>query len=393
MSNDQQYIFVIQLNQPDRFKAIFGESIVELAYADLTRDIQRLTENLLQKYQHYGSVVTEHFGRWYTLFRPKDSLMPFDMIEQISVLREVGMVRMHELLLANFGQATGCRQEFRILILPAPENAHTESINQAIDLALLTPAEAGPVLYSAESQALLNLLIEGNQLECYFQPIFSLNDQKIVGYEALTRGPADSTLYTADALFSAARQFGMTQALEFTCLKRSIAWLTHIPEHFWISVNLGPELFMSLQFRQYLSSPKIIPLLPRVVFELTEHLPIESAVQLHTVLKALRNARFKLSLDDTGCGFFDMATVEELRPEIVKLCITVISRIGRKDGIELEISRTIQAITQLGGVSLGEGVENAYQAEVLTRCGATLAQGNFFGLPKSANELFSPIIG
>lgn len=291
--------------------------------------------------------------------------MPFDMLEQIPVLQAVGTAEMHALLLENLGQATGSRQDFRILILPAPENTHPASIDQAIDLALLAPPKVNPVLHGTETQALLQDLIERDRLECHFQPICSLADQTIVGYEALTRGPADSALHSADALFTAAHQFGMTQALEFACLKRTFDWLPRIPSHFWISVNLGPGLFMSSLLQQYLANPVITPLLSRVVFELTEHLPIESAVRLHVTLNELRRTQFRLSLDDTGCGFFDMTTAEELRPEIIKLCITVISRIGRKDGVEREISRTIQAITRLGGITLGEGVEHAYQADAL----------------------------
>jgi EAL domain-containing protein (putative c-di-GMP-specific phosphodiesterase class I) len=107
----------------------------------------------------------------------------------------------------------------------------------------------------------------------------------------------------------------MTQLLEFTCLKRAIDWLPFIPEPFWISVNLGPDLFMSSEFQHYVTSLQIMPLLPRVVFELTEHLPIESAVKLHAVLKELRSARFKLSLDDTGCGFFDMRPLKNCVPK------------------------------------------------------------------------------
>ncbi|SDY41780.1 EAL domain-containing protein [Nitrosomonas sp. Nm33] len=385
---NQRFILAVQLTQPERFREIFGEAIVKFAYVDMTYDIQLLSEVLLQKYQCYGSIASSYFGRWYRVFSPKASLMSFDMAEQIPLLQEVGTAKMHELLITNFGQATGSRQNFRLLILPAPELLDEKSINQAIDDALKLVADASLLLHGNQTREILQRLIEQDQLQCYFQPIFSLADQKIVGYEALSRGPADSVFYTADALFTAARQFGMTQALEFACLKQAINWLTDIPKHLWISVNLGPDLFMSDEFQQYLSSPHIKPLLSRIVFELTEHLPIESAVKLHSVMADFRNNGLKLSLDDTGCGFFDMTTVEELRPAIVKLCITVISRIGRKDGVEQEMSETIRAITALGGLTLGEGVENAYQAEVLKQCGATLVQGNLFGLPKPAKELF-----
>jgi len=99
---------------------------------------------------------------------------------------------------------------------------------------------------------------------------------------------------------------------------------------------------------------------------LTEHLPIESAVRLNKTIAQFRTSGIQLSLDVTGCGFFDLSTVEELRPEIVKQCITVISRIGRSTEIEKEMRNTIRTITELGKITLGEGVENAYQAEVLT---------------------------
>lgn len=72
MSSDQRYIFVVQLDQPEQFEAIFGEAIVKFAYADLTRDLQQLSENLLQKYQLFGPIVTEYFGRWFRLFGPKN---------------------------------------------------------------------------------------------------------------------------------------------------------------------------------------------------------------------------------------------------------------------------------------------------------------------------------
>lgn len=386
--NDQRFILVVQLNQLERFQEIFGEAIAKLAYADMTRDIQRLSEILLQKYQCYGPITSAYFGRWYRVFGPKVVLMPFDMSEQIPLLQEVGAAKMHELLITNFGQATGSRQDCRLMILPAPECLDDKSVNRVIDHALELVPDTNPALHGNETRELLQLLIEQDQLQCYFQPIFSLADQEIVGYEALSRGPVDSVFYTADALFTAARQFGMTHALEFACLKQAINWLVYIPQHLWISVNLGPELFMSYEFQQYLSNPHIKSSLSRIVFELTEHLPIESAVKLHTVMRDFRNTGLKLSLDDTGCGFFDMTTVEELRPAIVKLCITVISRIGRKDGVEREMSETIRAITALGGMTLGEGVENAQQAEVLKQCGATLVQGNLFGLPKPAKELF-----
>ncbi len=152
--NDQYFILAVQLTQPERFREIFGEAIVKFAYGDMTRDIQRLSEILLQKYQCYGSITSAYFGRWYRIFGPKVSLMSFDMAEQIPLLQEIGAARMHQLLITNFGQATGSRQDFRLLILPAPESLDDKSINQVIDDALKLVPDASPLWHGNETKKL-----------------------------------------------------------------------------------------------------------------------------------------------------------------------------------------------------------------------------------------------
>lgn len=387
MPNNERYILAVQLHHPGHFQQIFGSAIVQLAHADLTRGIDRFCAPLLKRYQCDSEVISPFFGRWYRIFGVKTSMMGVDMQEQIPVLRETALARMRDLLIGCFGQATGSRLDFCCVITPAPERLDVESINLTVDLALKSASRPCPFSSGIVGESIQNLIDHGKLLS-YFQPIVSLEDETIVGYEALSRGPFGTQMHLADPLFCAARHFGLTEELELACLKQSIGWLVHIPSPLWISVNLGPKLLMSPEFRQYLLDPFIKPLLPRIVFELTEHLPIESAVRLHSTLTELLDQGIRLSLDDTGCGFFDLTTVEELRPEIVKLCITVVSRIGRGPEVEQEIRRTIQEITRLGGSTLGEGVEHSYQVEALKQYGAALAQGNYFGRPGLASELF-----
>jgi EAL domain-containing protein (putative c-di-GMP-specific phosphodiesterase class I) len=386
MNASCRYVLAVQLNDPEHFRAVFGSAVVEVAHADLTRGIEHFCRQLLSRYRRCGEVVSPLFGRWYCLFVEKESLMRTDMQEQRPILREIGAVMMRDLLIGCFGQATGSRQGFN-LVIAETDAVGPESIASAVDRAL--SEETGASLMRADvSEAYLRQLVNGGGLLSYFQPIVELQTGGIVGYEALTRGPIDSAVHLADGLFGAARYHRLTEVLELTCLRRSIEWLNAIPEPLWISVNLGPALLMSPEFGQFVRDPKIAPLLPRVVFELTEHVPVASVVGLHAAVSGLLPSGLRLSLDDTGCGFFDLTTVETMRPEIVKLCITVISRIGRSAEVDREMRRTIHAVKKLGALTLGEGVESANQAEVLKRSGATFAQGHFFGFPKPAIELF-----
>jgi EAL domain-containing protein (putative c-di-GMP-specific phosphodiesterase class I) len=387
MNDSRYYILAVQLNDPEHCRAVLGSAVVQVAHTDLTCGIEQFCGPLLSRYQRFGEVVSPEFGRWHCVFAEKEALMRTDMQEQLPVLRKTGAVMMRDLLVSCFGHAAGSRQCFN-LVVTETEATDPESVKRAVDRAL--SRDDGVSLLPAEiSEEELRQLVESDRLLSYFQPIVELQNGNTVGYEALTRGPVDSAVHLADGLFGSARYHRLTEALELACLRRSISWLNAIPEPLWISVNLGPALLMSREFGQFIRDPEIEPLLRRVVFELTEHVPVASLAGLHDTVTALFPERLRLSLDDTGCGFFDLTTVETMRPEIVKLCITVISRIVRSAEVEREMRCTIQAFTKLGAVTLGEGVENADQAEVLKCSGAALAQGNYFGLPRPASELFS----
>ncbi|WP_031429500.1 EAL domain-containing protein [Methylomicrobium agile] len=386
MTDSRCYVLAVQLNDPAHFLAVFGAAVVEVAHADLTRGVEEFCGRLLSRYRRCGEVASPEFGRWYCLFAEKASLMRTDMEEQRPVLREIGAVMMHELLIGCFGQATGSRQGFN-LVIAETDAVDPESIESAVNQAL--SEETGASLMRADvSEDYLRQLVNGGGLLSYFQPIVELQNGTTVGYEALTRGPVDSAVHLADGLFGAARYHRLTDVLELACLRRAIEWLKAIPEPLWISVNLGPALLISPEFGQFVRDPKIAPLLPRVVFELTEHVPVASVAGLHDAVSGLLPSGLRLSLDDTGCGFFDLTTVETMRPEIVKLCITVVSRIGCSAEVDSGMQRTIHAVKRLGALILGEGVENVHQAEVLKRSGAAYAQGHYFGRPKPAIELF-----
>lgn len=94
----------------------------------------------------------------------------------------------------------------------------------------------------------------------------------------------------------------------------------------------------------------------------------------------------RLALDDTGCGFADINTVRILRPDVVKLCITITSRLGRHPDIEKDIRNFVAKTENLGGVVLGEGIERKEQAEILKNCGVYLGQGYYHGRPRPIRE-------
>jgi EAL domain-containing protein (putative c-di-GMP-specific phosphodiesterase class I) len=80
--------------------------------------------------------------------------------------------------------------------------------------------------------------------------------------------------------------------------------------------------------------------------------------------------------------------VKKFRPKIVKLCITVIRRIGLSDDILEEFREAVSRMAEYGEYILGEGVEQKEQLDLLNQCGVSMAQGYYFDKPKPAKEVF-----
>lgn len=382
-----RYILVLQLQNPGGFEEIFGASVVLVAQKDITEGFKDIAHRLLGRYDILSDVTSPSFGLWYVLFSIKQSSLPVDVDEQIEALTAAGKQLVRTMLQQSFGMATGTNVDFKLAVMPIPEGLlDPDRINSYIRTSLKAYTSAGKP-YAAISRDEFTRIVETRSIEIYLQPIVSLSQETIVGYEALSRGPANSPIHQAADLFGTASHFGLTEGLEMACISKALDWATRLPDSYWIFMNIGPDLIARPSFYDFIAQQHLKALLPRMVFEITEHLPIPAAKRLQRAVQVLKELGIRLALDDAGCGFADLDTVQILRPEIVKLCITVIRRIGRHPHIERDIRNTVDSIAELGGDVLGEGVERREQVVILKDSGVSFAQGYYFGRPRPAKDV------
>ncbi|HEY1092838.1 MAG TPA: EAL domain-containing protein, partial [Burkholderiaceae bacterium] len=84
----------------------------------------------------------------------------------------------------------------------------------------------------------LSALISQHNVEIHFQPLVDVNRGSILGYEALTRGPADSPLHSPLVLFDLAARLGRLVDLERVVARKA---LTRFRE-----LALPGQLFLNL---------------------------------------------------------------------------------------------------------------------------------------------------
>ena len=92
-----------------------------------------------------------------------------------------------------------------------------------------------------EQLSALSAILTHRDLHSLFQPIVSLSDRRILGYEALTRGPSNSALHSPVSLFAVARQAGRLSELELACRESACRRFSQQKLEGKLFLNISPE--------------------------------------------------------------------------------------------------------------------------------------------------------
>jgi diguanylate cyclase (GGDEF)-like protein len=241
--------------------------------------------------------------------------------------------------------------------------------------------EAGDIAERSYSDVVTRIL-NGGALSTMFQPIVSLDDGAVMGYEALTRPEGFAAMDSVEAVFEAARTGGRIRDLDWVCRRQAVNDARLLPD--------GGTLFLNISAAALLdpvhSVDQLLLLLnsvgrraETVVLEITEHERIRDYAVLAQVLSAYRSEGIRFALDDVGEGHSTLELLAASSSEYLKLgrSLTMTStRVGSRAAMDA----TMAFARASGAVVIAEGVENEFVADLMKSAGIRLGQG--FGLGK-----------
>jgi EAL domain-containing protein (putative c-di-GMP-specific phosphodiesterase class I) len=211
-----------------------------------------------------------------------------------------------------------------------------------------------------------------------FQPIVSYADRRVFGFEALLRSNA-GLLSSAAELVGAAETLGSLVSLGRTVRGAVARAIPEAPADSLLFVNVhAHELF-----DPELASPEA-PLsraASRVVLELTERAAVERGPELAQRIALLRRLGFRVAVDDLGAGFSSLDLLAEIRPDFVKLDMSLVRRLDGDETRRRIVRHLLALLRDLGTPAVAEGVETPGERDALLSLGAPLLQGFLFGLP------------
>lgn len=226
-------------------------------------------------------------------------------------------------------------------------------------------------------------LLKRRNLRTLFQPIVSVASSEIVGYEALSRGPAMHPLEAAGELLQAAAQAGLAREVNST-----LAWFARVRARQRIDdgslllfINLDADNFHpSASHIVDWDSDRLWPL-DNTVIELTERAPITDVANFARMRDSARERGVRFALDDAGAGNSSMSTLATLQPDFIKIDRSLTTGCDT-DGVKRSmIAAFCHLAEQTGAEVIAEGVETVADLTTVRALGVELAQGYLFGFP------------
>jgi EAL domain-containing protein (putative c-di-GMP-specific phosphodiesterase class I)/DNA-binding NarL/FixJ family response regulator len=222
-------------------------------------------------------------------------------------------------------------------------------------------------------------VIDGSALTSALQPIFDLERLEPVGYEALARFPNHSTRQVPD-WFADAATVGLRAELELTAVATGMESLDALPPNTFLSVNASPELLRERTLADMIAAAPG----RRLVLEVTEHAEVADYDTLVTRLHDLREAGCRIAVDDAGAGYASLRHILRLRPDYIKLDMTLTQGIDRDPDRRALASSLLTFAREVSATVIAEGIETEAELDTLRGLGATLGQGYYLARPYAA---------
>jgi len=291
---------------------------------------------------------------------PKSTASPLRAIELHTLTQ-----RFCDRLAAEWAEHTEAPQSFTVT--PITSLAHLDIVKQNI----------------SDLNSLLEILVH-KQLMPQFQPIVSLRDGRVFGYETLIRGPKGAAIRRPGQMFRVADKARLVAWFDLACLDVCLKTAAeHRLKHPQF-VNMDAEGLYALAREERsiglrVSDHGFSP--ADIVIEITERQTVGDFPRLIEDIQQIREQGFRIAIDDAGAGYSSLRAVSELKPEFVKIDRDIVKNVDVAGERRSLLKAIAQYAHQSGATVIAEGAETAEEVSTLIDLGIPYCQGYFLGKP------------
>ena len=244
-------------------------------------------------------------------------------------------------------------------------------------------------------EADLRKAIQREQIRIAFQPIMSLSDRSLAGFEALMRWHhPERGLVPPDEFIPVAEESGLIVTLGRYALSMAAFQLSQWQSYFplkrplFVTVNVSSRQLLGEEFARDISEVlKAVELAPgSLKLEVTESFIFEDQAHVAKLLDTIKSKGVSIALDDYGQGHSNLNRLKALPVSTVKIDKEFVSGAGDQARSDTILRSTISMAHEMKLDVVAEGVEKEAQAQMLRMYGCDFAQGHLFGTAMTPHE-------
>lgn len=262
-------------------------------------------------------------------------------------------------------------------------------------IAIFTKELRSRFLEKVQLETDLRYAIERKELSMHYQPLISLDEGRIIGFEALLRWHHSERGFIPPIKFiPIAEDSGLIVPITIWILQETCGQLakwqqiSHEFNDLIMSVNISGKHLANDELLDDVEQALEISGLTaeHLKLEITESVAMENAEHTIDVLTKLKKLGVQLSIDDFGTGYSSLSYLHRLPFDTLKIDRSFVYSVG-EHGENSEILQTIISLAKnLRMKVIAEGIETESQYALLRNLGCDFGQGYLMAKPQPKAE-------
>lgn len=230
----------------------------------------------------------------------------------------------------------------------------------------------------------LQQIILDEEIKTVYQPIVHASSGEIFSYEALSRGPEGSEFFNPLFLFEIAKDSELLFELDNVCRKKAIDNAVALDPKLKLFINALPTTIHESSFREvylkeFMEKYKLRP--ENLVFEITESLAIQNNETFMADIRRYTADGYQIAIDDTGTGYSSFETILKIKPDYIKIDISMIRNVDADPLKQTMIEALVNIARSINARTVAEGIETIPEYRKVQELGVDFCQGYLFSKP------------
>jgi len=232
---------------------------------------------------------------------------------------------------------------------------------------------------------ILDKILEGKNIKSVYQPIVSLANGEIYGYEALSRVTKKELSINIEQMFRTADKTGRSWELETLCRTKALENSINLEEGKKLFLNVNSNIIHDKKFKEGFTKERLNEYglnSNNIIFEITERTAIIDNNAFLASIEHYKNQNYSIAIDDVGDGYSGLNIIANVGPNMIKLNMNLIRDIDKDETKQLLCRAMVDFCKNAGIYLVAEGIETEEELKMLIKLRVDLGQGYFLGIPQ-----------